>query len=187
MEKPVTTMKRPLPGWESADHATGRLLTWRDSAFTAAMEKFHTSHENIETVLQTGEAFGRAIFHTYLEKTQEWDLDQWCMEVTQILSPFGDAFEITGGQHDMVAAFLRRHPLAHLPREKPLESLFTYGTLRGLFLSAFPHGELVVSPQPSEEEHPGALIFKLHPSSLDRLTRERVKDAYSVMKRHEHP
>ncbi len=187
MEEPVTTMKRPLPEWESTVDASDHLLTWRDSAFAAAMEKFHSCHENIETVLQTGEAFGRAIFHTYLEKTREWDLDQWCTEVTQLLLPLGDAFEITGGQHDMVATFLRRHPLSRLPQEKPLESLFTYGTMRGLFLSAFPHGELVVSPQPLEEEHPSALIFKLHPSSLDRLTRERVKDAYSVMKRHEQP
>lgn len=187
MKEPITTMKRPLPSWESLpDNASG-LRSWRDSAFHAALEKFHAGHGNAEAILQTGEAFGRAIFSSHLADTTDWDLEQWCTEVSELLAPLGDSFALTGGRHDVVATFLRRNPLTHHRLDRPLESLFTYGTLRGLFLSAFPEGELVVSPSPSGDDSPGSLMFKLHPSSLDRLARERVKEAYSVMNRHDTP
>ncbi len=188
MKEPTTTMKRPLPSWESLpDNASG-LQSWRDSAFAAAMAKFQASHGNAEAVLQTGEAFGRAIFSNHLADTTDRDLEQWCAEVSNLLAPLGDSFALTSARHDVVATFLRRNPLTHHRLDRPLESLFTYGTLRGLFLSAFPEGELVVAPSsPSGDDSPGSLMFKLHPSSLDRLARERVKDAYSVMNRHDTP
>jgi hypothetical protein len=185
MDEPVTTMKHPHAADE--DTTTQQLRTWRDTAFTAALDKYHATHDNIETILQTGEAFGRALYHTHIPNTHDWDLDDLCTEITTLLTPLGDSFEITGGQHDMIATFLRRNPLTSNPQEKPLDSLFTYATIRGLFLSAFPQGELVITPRPSDHDHPGSLIFKLHPSSLDRLTRERVKDAYTVLNHHEQP
>jgi len=187
MKEPITAMKRPLPPWESTMDDTRGLRSWRESAFTAAMEKFNASHGNVETILQTGEAFGRAIFSSYLAGSEDWILEQWCTEVSQLLAPLGDAFALTGGQHDVVATFLRRRPLASHRQDRPLDSLFTYGTLRGLFISAFPDGELVVKPEPMGEDTPGSLMFKLHPSSIDRLARERVKDTYSVMNRHDTP
>ena len=186
MKEPQTTMNRPPTAWEELPRDTDDLLAWRQTAFTAAKDKYHANHNNIETVLQTGEAFGRAVYRTHLQKNQDWDLTELCSEVSTLLGPLGDSFEITGGQQDMATTFLRRHPLVHNPLDWPLDSLFTYGTLRGLFLSAYPHGELVAEPN-LDERHPASLVFKLHPSGLDRFTRERVKDAYSFMKRHEQP
>jgi hypothetical protein len=183
MSEPVTTMRKTPPA--ITDTKDPDLREWRDSAFTAAMEKFHHNHDNIEAILQTGEAFGRAVHSAHLNRTREWPLDEWCTEVSHLLAPLGDSFAITGARHDVVATFLRRNPLASHPHDVSLDALFTYATLRGLFRSAFPGGEVVLDE--GTPEHPGALFFKLHPSSLDRLTRERVKDTITVMYRHDSP
>ena len=180
------TPSQPLD-WETTTYNPDTLRTWRNTAFNAAKDKYHHNHDNIETILQTGEAFGRAVYDAHLQRTHDWDLDDLCTEINTLFLPLGDSFEITGGHHDMALTFLRRHTLVHNHQDWPLDTLFTYGTLRGLFLSAFPHGELIVQSEMLNDHHPSSLMFKLHPSSLDRLTRERVKEAYSIMNRHEQP
>lgn len=185
MHEPVTTMKQHQTHVETINDPD-QLQAWRETAFTAALQKYKANHDNIETILQTGEAFGRAIHSAHLTRTDEWNLDDWCTEASRLLAPLGDAFSVTHAQSDVVATFLRRNPLTHQHHNDPLDALFTYGTLRGLFRSAFPDGELVLT-RPTTTDTPASLYFKLHPSSLDRLTRERVKESISVMNRHDTP
>jgi hypothetical protein len=175
--------KKPLHphSWEEASNEEP-ITKWRDTAFQAAVEKLHETHGKYETVMQTGEAFGRGLFVDQLRgQSSEWTTKKWVETAEKdVLRPLGTEFTFTKISDDTVTVFLNRNPRHHRSDENAVSSVFTYGAMRGLFLSAFPKGELLLhEPTTGDQQE---LIFKTHASAIDKFERERVKRALSSPK-----
>lgn len=168
--------------WEEKTSNFEQIMKWRESAFRAAVQKLQETQGDTETVMQTGEAFGRSLFTQQLKKqSEEWTIKKW-VELTEedVFKPLGTEFMFTRISEDGATTFLNRDPLQQFSNEKVAASLFTYGVMRGLFLSAFPSGELLFH-DPSTTDAP-EFIFKTHASAKDRFERERVKRVFSSSK-----
>jgi hypothetical protein len=168
---------------EEEESELEKIKKWRDSAFQAAVEKRQEMHGNPETVMQTGEAFGRGLFSQRLqEKSPDWTMKEW-FELTKenVLKPLGNEFTFTKISPDIATTFMNRNPLKRKSDEDDVASLFTYGVMRGLFLSAFPKGELLLK-QENTDDHP-EFIFKTYASLQDKFERERVKRLFSTEKK----
>lgn len=171
----------PLSGEEKTSDGE-HITKWRESAFQAAVEKFQETHGNVETVMQTGEAFGRGLFVQQLRaQSPEWTTKKWVETAEKdVLKPLGTEFTFTKISQDTVTIFLNRDPLHDQLKENTVSSLFTYGVMRGLFLSAFPKGELLFHETKTGDQQ--EFIFKTHASAIDKFERERVKRSFSSLK-----
>ena len=171
----------PQTSWEDTVKEEERLRRWRESAFSVAMEKLKASHGNLETVMRTGEAFGRGLYSRQLkEQISPWTMQHWLERATEdVLKPLGAEFTFTKISDDVATTFLERDPLNRQSKENTVASLFTYGVMRGLFLSAFPSGELLVHEKQTTEKQ--EFVFKTHASLHDKFERERVKRTFSSL------
>ena len=160
---------------------TPSIAQWRNAAFTAAVDKFLKTKGDTETVMQTGEAFGRGLFTEYLkDPPKEWTMKKWLESTDQVLTPLGTPLECLKLNSDNAESIITRLTFPDLEQQE-VGSLFTYGYLRGLFISAFPNGELLME-DPSHAPV-SAFIFKTHASIKDRFERERVKQLFTSMKK----
>jgi hypothetical protein len=175
--------KKPLHqhSWEETEREEEQIRKWKESAFSVAVEKLRTSHGNPETVMRTGEAFGRGLFSQHLkERSSQWTMQQWLERTKEdVLKPLGTEFTFTKISDDVATTFLDRDPLKNHSKESTITSLFTYGVMRGLFLSAFPKGELLLHETRMVEE--SEFVFKTHASLNDKFERERVKRTFSSL------
>ena len=155
-----------------------------DKAFNIALGKFLDSNGKIETVMQTGEAFGRGLFADIIsEKPKEWTMKQWIDEtVENIISPIGNDFSFIEISEDKAISVMNKSVLHEKSDETIIASLFTYGFIRGLLKSAFPKGELVLQDQFSRDLTNTTFIFKTKSYSRDKFERERVKNVLSKQK-----
>ena len=169
--------------WEEEVSDTKLLTKWRDSAFQVALEKFHESHGDTETVMQVGEAFGRGLFSQKIhEKNSDWSLGEWLEKTEEdVFKPLGTEFTFTKISQDAATIFLDRDPLNKVSKESTVASLFIYGVMRGLFQSAFPKGELLLNETCKCDS--SEFIFKAHASLKDQCERERVKRMFTVLKK----
>ncbi len=172
----------PHQSWEEKTSNLEQISRWRDSAFQAAVQKLQETNGDTETVMQTGEAFGRGLFSQELKKQSKgWTIKKWVDQTEEdVLKPLGTEFIFTRTSEDGATIYLNRNPLKKFSKEKVAASLFTYGLMRGLFLSAFPKGELL-SHDPSTTTRP-EFILKIQASAKDKSERERVKRAFSSSK-----
>jgi|GEM_PF-1069866 hypothetical protein len=176
--------KQHVPSsWEDFPSEQEQLSDWKQNAFTAAVETLQDGHGNPDSVMRMGEAFGRGLFAQRIkEKAPDWTMKEWLQELeTDVWGPLGMEFTFTKVSHDVVTTFLNRNPLAHSSKEQSAASLFHFGVMRGLFLSAFPQGELVLS-EVKNKNHP-EFIFKTIASAKDKLERERVIRALTFLKK----
>jgi len=171
--------------WEEGSSENDQPLTsWQDSAFHAALEKLHSGHGSPDSVMRMGEAFGRGLYAQRMKDKPDWTIKEWLSEIEQdVCKPLGTEFTFTKISHDVATTFMNRNPLAAASHERSAASLFNIGVMRGLFLSAFPQGELVIR-ECSDEDHP-ELVFKTYASAKDKLERERLIRAFSVVKKDE--
>lgn len=169
--------------WEDLPTQKEQLSNWQESAFHAAVEKLQTAHGNLDSVMRTGEAFGRGLFVQQIkEKSPEWTIKEWVQEIEKdVCGPLGTEFTFTKISHDVATTFMNRNPLAQTFQERTAESLFNIGVMRGLFLSAFPHGELVINEQKNKDQP--EFIFKTNASAKDKLGREKVIHAFTFLKK----
>jgi hypothetical protein len=184
MEQPATEKKPNTDiSWEEDLSEEEPIAKWRDSAFHAALEKLQSEHGNTETVIQTGEAFGRGLYACRVkEKSLDWTIKEW-REILEedVCKPLGTEFTFTKISHDVATTFMNRDPLKQIHKESTVASLFNYGFMRGLFLSAFPKGELLIKG--SETADQPEFIFKTHASAKDKFERERVKRVFTTLKK----
>ena len=184
MEQPATEKKPNTDiSWEEDLSEEEPIAKWRDSAFHAALEKLQAEHGNTESVIQTGEAFGRGLFACRVkEKSLDWTIKEW-REILEedVFKPLGTEFTFTKISHDVATTFMNRDPLKQIHKESTVASLFNYGFMRGLFLSAFPKGELFING--SETADQPEFIFKTHASAKDGFERERVKHVFTTLKK----
>jgi hypothetical protein len=188
MKQPNKHPKVSIEGsWEDEVSDVEQMRRWRDSAFQSALEKLREGHGNAETVMQTGEAFGRGLFSQKMqEKTHEWTVGEWLEKAEEnVLSPLRTEFTFTKMSPDAATLFIERNPLTSQAKESMVASLFMYGVMRGLFQSAFPEGELLCKgPFIGDSSE---FILKTHASQSDHFERERVKRLFTVVKKNRYP
>jgi len=156
-----------------------------ETAFHVAVEKLCMDFGSAETVMQTGEAFGRGVFSDLLrDKTEDWTLDTWIAMTTQLIfNPLGDSCTIADLDETQARTIMTHGALQHKTEEQELVSLFTYSFLRGLLLSAFPNGELLLGSTMSQGAPVNEYTFKISASFKDRTERQRVKNLFTTTKR----
>lgn len=184
MNNPMSKKKKTSPGsWEDTALEKQPIDKWHDSAFHAALEKLQAEHGHPDTVMRMGEAFGRGLFAQQIKnKTSGRSLKEWIEEIQKdVCRPLGTEFTFTKISPDLATTFMHRNPLAHTTNERTAASLFHFGVMRGLFLSAFPKGELLIDVM-SNEDQP-ELLFKKHASAKDKLERDRTIRALTVLKK----
>jgi len=171
--------------WEDAPSQKEPITNWQDSAFHAALEKLQAEHGNAaDSVIRLGEAFGRGLYNQRIkDKSPDWTIKEWIEGIQEdVCKPLGTEFTFTKISHDVATTFMNRNPLAQTSQERTATSLFNFGVMHGLFLSAFPKGELLIN-EIENENHQPELIFKIHASAKDKLERERVIRAFTSMKK----
>lgn len=163
----------PPPSWEDTGSLHQKITEWQESAFHAAVEKLQVEHGTPDTVMRMGEAFGRGLYAQRLKnRSSDLTIKEWIDEIqTDVCKPLGTEFNVTNISPDVATTFFNRNPLMQKSQERTVASLFHFGVMRGLFLSAFPQGELLVNVL--KEEHQPEFIFKTHASAKDKLERER--------------
>jgi len=184
MNQPAIRKKENIhTSWEDAPSDTEPIVNWQSSAFHAALEKLQADHGNADSVMRMGEAFGRGLYTQRIkDKSPDWTIKEWMEEIQKdVCKPLGTEFTFTKISHDVATTFMNRHPLAQTSQGRTATELFNFGVMRGLFLSAFPKGELVLNEIKNEEQP--EFIFKTHASAKDKLERERVIRAFTSMKK----
>lgn len=176
-------MQVPPISWEDSNADEEQLSDWYNNAFQAAVEKLQTEHGNPDTVLRMGEAFGRGLYAQRLkEKSPDWTLKEWVEELqNDVCKPLGTEFTFTKVSPDVATTFMNRNPLTVATQEHNAASLFNFGVMRGLFLSAFPKGELLINEE--KAAYQSEFIFKAYGSAKDKFERERVLRTFTFLKK----
>lgn len=167
--------------WITQPNETEMLLKRREIAFNVAKGKLADSNGNIETVMQTAEAFGRGLFEDYLKKdSNDWSMDSWVKPMVEnVFNPMGTGATFTKITEDEAKSLIFRCPLHENSGEPQMASLFTYGFLRGMLVSAFPDGELLMGSSIAHGAPMIEFIFKADATGDDRIERERVKKLFT--------
>lgn len=185
MEKSVQEESKDHAVWDTRPSKFEEISKRRDTAFTVALGKLLDTHGNIEAVMQTGEAFGRGLFAEFLqEKSEEWTMEKW-LDVTMenIFDPMGTSFTLAEIENDKARSLMTQCLLHENSEEPHAASLFTYGCIRGLLLSAFPKGELLMGSTMALGAPMTEFTFKTTASYKDRLERQRVKNLFTTTKK----
>lgn len=158
------------------------LLNRREIAFNVAKGKLIDSGGKIETVMQTAEAFGRGLFEDFIKKESEyWTMEKWVKPVVEnIFNPMGTAVNFTKLTDKELRSLVFKWPLKEESSEADMASLFTYGFLRGMFLSAFPDGEILMESAMTKDSPMIEFTFKIRATDEDKLERERVKNFFNI-------
>lgn len=170
--------------WITQPNETEKILKRRSVALNIAKGKIEDTGGKIETAIQTAEAFGRGLFEEYIRKeSKEWTMDQWIKPVVEnIFNPMGTAATFTEITEDEAKSFVFRYnTLTEDKSTDPyLSSLFTYGFLRGILLSAFPDGELIMKSSMAEGAQVDEFTFKAKITDEDRFEHERIKKSIFI-------
>lgn len=168
--------------WVIPPDETELLLKRRETAFNVAKGKLIDSGGKIETVMQTAEAFGRGLFEDFIKKeSKHWTMEKWVKPVVNnIFNPMGTALTFTKITDEEAKSLIFRWPLHEESNEPHVGPLFTYGFLRGMFLSAFPDGEILMESTMKKDAPTTEFIFKVKATDLDKLERERIKNFFTA-------
>lgn len=185
-------MDEPFKKIESGDHTVWitqptevkNLLKRRETAFNVATGKLADS-SNVETVMQIAEAFGRGLFEDFIKKkSDDWTIEEWVKPVVEnIFNPTGTGAAFTKITEDEAKSLIFRCLLHEESDELHMASLFTYGFLRGMFLSAFPNGEILMGNTVAQGAPMTEFTFKANATEMDRLERERIKNFFITNER----
>ena len=166
--------------WATRPDEVDLLLKRRETAFNVAKGKLADSGGKIETVMQTAEAFGRGLFEDFIKRESEhWTMEKWVKPtVENIFKPMGTAVTFTKITDNEAKSLIFKWPLHEESNEIQVGPLFAYGFLRGMFLSAFPDGEILMGSTMTKDTPMIEFTFKIEATYEDRLERERVKKIY---------
>ena len=186
MEKPaLQKISKDFTIGISELHTSEEILKRVDTAFNVALGKLLETHGNAETVMQTGEAFGRGLFAEFInEEPDEWTMKKWLDAVMEsIFDPMGTSFTLAEIESDKARSLMTQSSLQENSDETHVASLFTYGFIRGLLLSAFPKGELLMGSTMTLGAPVTEFTFKTTASYTDKFERQRVKDLFTTSKK----
>jgi len=165
--------------WVTQPNKLETFLERKETAFNVAKGKLTDSNGKIETVLQTAEAFGRGLFADYIKNgTKKWTMDKWIEPVIEnIFNPMGSEATFTKITEKEVRFKLSKFELIKESNKSDVASLFTYGYIRGILLSAFPYGELIMETNTSDQKQSMIeFTFKTIADDVDIYEREKVKN-----------
>lgn len=162
--------------WMTQPNEVETIMKRRDIAFDVTKGKL-TENGKIETAMQTAEAFGRGLFSDFIKnESTAWTMNTLIEPMTEhILNPMGTGATFTNITEDEATSLIFRCRLHDEADEPHMASLFTYGFLRGMLRSAFPHGELLMGSSMAEGAPMIELTFKTRATDKDRWERERIK------------
>lgn len=166
--------------WVTQPNEIKSLLKRRETAFNVAKGKLVDSGGKVETVMQTAEAFGRGLFEDFVKKeSNDWTMIEWVEPVVEnVFNPTGTGAAFTQITDNEAKSLIFRCLLHEESDERHMASLFTYGFLRGMFLSAFPNGEVVMGGTMADGAPMIEFTFKANATQEDRLERERIKNFF---------
>lgn len=167
--------------WITQPDEAETLLKRRETAFNVAKGKLIDSGGKIETVMQTAEAFGRGLFEDFIKReTDNWTMEEWIKPVVEnIFNPLGTAATFTSIKKDEAKSLIFGCRLHEDSKEPHMASLFTYGFLRGMLVSAFPRGELLMGNTMAQGAPMIEFTFKANAKAEDLIERERIKKFYN--------
>lgn len=168
--------------WITQPNEVENILKRREVAFNVAKGKTVDSGGKIETAMQTAEAFGRGLFEEFIKKeSREWTISDWVKPVVKnIFNPMGTGATFTKISDDEAKSFIFRYIQKEDDIDDPkFASLFNYGFLRGMLLSAFPEGELIMQSSMVQGAQVDEFIFKANAIDEDRAERERIKKSFT--------
>jgi len=179
--KPISSEHQTV--WMTQPKEIEAIMKRQDTAFATAQGKFEETG-SIEMVMQTAEAFGRGLFaDTIKDKPADWTMKDWMTTIArEVLNPLGTGATVTKLTDDIVETHMFKSTLHEAEENQHLVSVFTYGFLRGMLLSAFPKGELIMNTSIAFGAPTTSLVFKAHASTEDSGERERVKTLVTTMK-----
>jgi len=166
--------------WITQPNESENILKRRNVAFNVAKGKTADSGGKIETAMQTAEAFGRGLFEEFIKnESQEWTVSDWVKPVVKnVFNPMGTGATFTKISDEEAKSLVFRYTQKNDDDPK-LASLFNYGFLRGMLLSAFPDGELVMQSSMVQGAQVDEFIFKANTTDKDRAERERIKKSFT--------
>jgi len=174
-------MEEPAQKKESQDHVVWTtmssmsegILKRRDTAFHVALEKLLETHGN------------RGLFAEFIEeKPDEWTMKEWLdATIENIFDPMDTSFTIAEVRTDKARSLITQRLLHENSDESHVASLFTYGFIRGLFLSAFPKGELLMGSIMALDPPVTEFTFKTNASYKDKFERQRIKNLFTTTKK----
>ena len=164
--------------WITQPKEIENILKRRETALNIAKGKLIDTGK-IETAMQTAEAFGRGLFEELIkkEKQPDWTIEEWIKPVAEnIFNPLGTGATFTEIKEDQARSLIFRYLNNKEESDEPyISTLFNYGFLRGILLSAFPKGELILKNSMAEGAAMDEFTFKANAAENDRLERERIK------------
>jgi hypothetical protein len=97
-----------------------------------------------------------------------------------IFNPMGTGATFTEITNDQAISKMFRCLLHEQSEDSELVSVFNYGFLRGMFINAFPKGELIMKNSMALGAPMTELIFKANADVIDKLERQRVKNTFQT-------
>ncbi|MBU0497286.1 MAG: hypothetical protein KKG04_04940 [Candidatus Thermoplasmatota archaeon] len=167
------------------NHLEDNITTWRDTAFQIALDKLIETNGNLDIFMQTGEAFGRALFSQLIpEKPTNWTLEKWAHHIiNNILTKLGHELDIEHLNENEAILAIQNYALHHTTNEPQAAALFEYSMIRGLLRSVYPKGEVILSTTKATGAPLTQLILKANAISKDKLARHYAKQAFSITKK----
>ena len=170
--------------WITQPKETENFLKRREVALKIAKGKFEDSGGKIEPAIQIAEAFGRGLFEEYIKKeSREWTtMDQWVKPVVKnIFNPMGTAATFTDITEEEAKSFVFRYKENDYDSADPyLSSLFTYGFLRGMLLSAFPEGDIILRSSMADGSQADEFTFKIKVNDEEKHEIEQNKESKMI-------
>jgi hypothetical protein len=186
MDNPkIETESYTIAPWEIEINRSEEIPKRLETAFSVAFGKLLDTQGDIESVLQTGEAFGRGLFTEFVQKKpHDWDIKEWLdVTIENLFSPMGTSFILAELGLDKARTVMTQCDLHGKSDEPYVASLFTYGCMRGMLLSAFPKGELIMGKSIDVGSPMTEFTFKTIASYNDRFERQRVKNLFKTPKK----
>ena len=168
--------------WITQPSEVENILKRREVAFKIAKAKTTVNGGKIETAMQTAEAFGRGLFEEFIKKeAKKGNISDWIKPVVKnIFNPMGTGATFTKISDDEARSFIFRYIQKEYDADNPkFASLFNYGFLRGMLISAFPEGELIMQSSMVQGAQVDEFIFKANATDEDRFERERIKKNFT--------
>jgi len=170
--------------WMTQPEERDEIVERVTNAFNIAKGKF-LSTGNMELLMQTAEAFGRGLYADYVkDKPVNLSIKEWLNSIVEeVMNPTGTGVTFTRITDKEIESLVFKSLLEEETDEPEMTSLFTYGMLRGLLLSAFPDGEVIMKTSSAHGAPMNGFVFKTEASDEEKTERERVKTAFiSIMK-----
>ena len=106
-------------------------------------------------------------------------MDQWVKPVVKnIFNPMGTAATFTDITEEEAKSFVFRYKENDYDSADPyLSSLFTYGFLRGMLLSAFPEGDILIHSSMADGSQADEFTFKIKVNEEEKHEIEQNKES----------